>query len=337
MGCTTVAHGMDRWSDRRTSCYAPAVPSPSSPAALRRVRRRILEWYAEAHRDFPWRGITDPYAVLVSEVMLQQTQASRVAQRFPRFIRRFPTAAALAAAPERAVLAEWSGLGYNRRALSLRRTAAVVAATGWPRDPAELERLPAIGRYTARAVASLAFGVPVGVVDTNVRRWLVRRFGLDPAGSDAGPAALQSLADALARPGRGTVAGRGGGVDPRDHGVRRGHLHAAARRRAEAARSGAAAPRATARLASRWRGSPASEAPAGRCAAPSCAAWWRAPTTRSHCASSRHRHRPGVGVPPGAFDDAIGSLEADRLVHRAGPRLRLGPREDAGPPGTIGA
>jgi A/G-specific adenine glycosylase len=145
---------------------------------LAEVRSSLLAWYARDHRDFPWRHTTDPYAVLVSEVMLQQTQASRVAERFPTFMRRFPTAGSLAEASEAEVLAAWSGLGYNRRALALRRAAAAVAREGWPRDLAALERLPGIGPYTARALASLAFGQPVGVVDTNVRRWLVRRFGL---------------------------------------------------------------------------------------------------------------------------------------------------------------
>jgi A/G-specific adenine glycosylase len=159
------------------------------------VRARLLAWYDREHRDFPWRSTRDPYAVLVSEVMLQQTQASRVIPRFDRFMHRFPTATALAEAPPSAVLAEWAGLGYNRRALALRQAATMVVRDGWPADVAGLERLPGIGPYTARAIASLAFGLPAGVVDTNVRRWLLRRFG----GTDA-PSALQSLADALATP-----------------------------------------------------------------------------------------------------------------------------------------
>jgi A/G-specific adenine glycosylase len=128
--------------------------------------------------------------------MLQQTQAARVAERYGRFLARFPTVEALATASPAAVLAEWSGLGYNRRALALRDAAAAVARDGWPRDVDGLERLPGIGPYTARALASLAFDQPVGVVDTNVRRWLVRRFD----GTDA-PRALRRLADALARAG----------------------------------------------------------------------------------------------------------------------------------------
>ena len=179
-------------------CYPRRVPDVIDPPVTRRVRGALLDWYAISHRDFPWRGTTDPYAVLVSEVMLQQTQAARVAGRFPRFMARFPNAASLAAAPAAAVLAEWSGLGYNRRALALHRTAAAVTRDGWPRDVAGLAALPGVGPYTARAIASLAFGVPAGVVDTNVRRWLLRRFGVDDERRR-----LQALADALAAPGRG--------------------------------------------------------------------------------------------------------------------------------------
>jgi A/G-specific adenine glycosylase len=173
-------------------------------SALAQVRSALLTWYATDHRDFPWRHTTDPYAVLVSEVMLQQTQASRVAERFPTFMSRFPTARSLAQASEAEVLAAWSGLGYNRRALSLRRSATEVSRGGWPRGVEAIRRLPGVGPYTARAVASLAFGEPVGVVDTNVRRWLVRRFGL---GADTPPRALQALADALAAAGSATDAG----------------------------------------------------------------------------------------------------------------------------------
>ncbi len=168
---------------------------PSDRRTARSVRHRILDWYAGAARDVPWRRTTDPWAVLVSEVMLQQTQASRVADRFPGFLDRFPTPQAMAAAPTAEVLAAWSGLGYNRRALALHRAGTKLAAEGWPATTDGLETLPGVGRYTARAVAALAFGRPVGAVDTNVRRWLVRRFGL-PAATP--PAHLQAVADALA-------------------------------------------------------------------------------------------------------------------------------------------
>ena len=177
-------------------CYAARVPAAPAPSTLRRIRRSLLSWYAADHRDFPWRQTRDPHAVLVSEVMLQQTQASRVAERFPAFIARFPTAELLASASTADVLAAWSGLGYNRRAIALQRTAVIVARDGWPRDVPGLARLPGIGPYTARAVASLAFDALVGVVDTNVRRWLLRRFG----GPDQ-PRRLQVLSDALAAPG----------------------------------------------------------------------------------------------------------------------------------------
>lgn len=164
---------------------------------LRRVRGALLRWYDVARRDLPWRRTRDPYAVLVSEVMLQQTQAGRVAERFPRFLARFPSVDALAVADPAQVLAEWSGLGYNRRALTLQRTALEVVRAGrWPRHVEGLRRLPGIGPYTSRAIASLAFGEPVGAVDTNVRRWLVRRFAVADR-----PAALQELADALAAAG----------------------------------------------------------------------------------------------------------------------------------------
>jgi A/G-specific adenine glycosylase len=175
------------------------VSADPAPSSLGRVRRSLIHWYATEHRDFPWRETRDPYAVLVSEVMLQQTQASRIAERFPTFMARFPTADSLASASTAAVLAAWSGLGYNRRALALRQSAAVIARDGWPRDVQGLSKLPGIGPYTARAVASLAFDMPVGVVDTNVRRWLLRRFG----GPDE-PRRLQRLSDALAVLGKGT-------------------------------------------------------------------------------------------------------------------------------------
>jgi A/G-specific adenine glycosylase len=159
------------------------------------IRTPLLAWYAASHRDLPWRGTSDPWAVLVSEVMLQQTQASRVTPRFGPFLDRFPTPAAMAEVPEAEVLVAWAGLGYNRRALALRRAAVRITQEGWPRDAAGLERLPGIGRYTARAVASLAFGMRVGPVDTNVRRWLIRRLGLAPTTSAA---RLQAMADELA-------------------------------------------------------------------------------------------------------------------------------------------
>ncbi len=131
------------------------------------MKERLLAWYAAEGRDLPWRKTSDPYAILVSEVMLQQTQASRVAPRWLAWLERWPSAAALAAAAPADVIREWQGLGYNRRALSLLRAAQVVAEHGWPDD---LTELPGVGRYTADAVASFALGRPVLPVDVNVRR-----------------------------------------------------------------------------------------------------------------------------------------------------------------------
>jgi len=134
----------------------------------------ILAWYAAARRDLPWRRTSDPYRILVSEVMLQQTQVARVVPAYEAFLARFPDAAALAAAPAADVLRAWSGLGYNRRALALQAAARAVARDGWPRDLAGLQALPGVGPYTAAAVASFAFGAQAAAVDTNVRRVIER-------------------------------------------------------------------------------------------------------------------------------------------------------------------
>jgi A/G-specific adenine glycosylase len=135
---------------------------------------RLLAWFSEHGRDLPWRRTRDPYAILVSEVMLQQTQAARVVPRYVAWLERWPTVEALAGAPTDAVLRAWQGLGYNRRALNLQRAAREVAANGWPEDLAEL---PGVGRYTADAVACFAFGRAVLPVDVNVRRVLERTGG----------------------------------------------------------------------------------------------------------------------------------------------------------------
>jgi A/G-specific adenine glycosylase len=131
------------------------------------VREELLRWFERHGRNLPWRRTRDPYAILVSEVMLQQTQAARVAPRWVAWLERWPTVDALAGAPTADVLREWQGLGYNRRAVSLQRAAQVVADRGWP---AELTELPGVGPYTAAAVACFAFGREVLPVDVNVRR-----------------------------------------------------------------------------------------------------------------------------------------------------------------------
>jgi A/G-specific adenine glycosylase len=131
------------------------------------VRRLLLDWYAANARPLPWRETCDPYAILVSEVMLQQTQVDRVVPRYLRFLERWPTVEALAEASTGDVIREWQGLGYNRRAVSLHRAARAVAEHGWPED---LTELPGIGPYTAAAVGNFALGREVLPVDTNVRR-----------------------------------------------------------------------------------------------------------------------------------------------------------------------
>src|SRR3954454_12623069 len=143
------------------------------------LRGALLRWYDRERRDLPWRRTRDPYAILVSEVMLQQTQVARVVSRYLEWLERWPTAAQLAAASRAEVLAAWVGLGYNRRALALHAAAAVVARDGWPED---LRTLPGVGPYTAAAVASFAFGAQVAAVDTNARRGAQR---LGRGGPDA--------------------------------------------------------------------------------------------------------------------------------------------------------
>jgi A/G-specific adenine glycosylase len=143
------------------------------PGDLDDLRAALLRWYAGARRDLPWRRTSDPYAILVSEVMLQQTQVARVVPRYLEWLARWPDVAALAAASRADVLAAWVGLGYNRRAVALHEAARVVAARGWPED---LRALPGVGPYTAAAVGSFAFGAPVAAVDTNARR-VAERLG----------------------------------------------------------------------------------------------------------------------------------------------------------------
>jgi A/G-specific adenine glycosylase len=131
------------------------------------VKELLLAWYAASARELPWRRTTDPYAILVSEVMLQQTQAERVVPRYRDWLRRWPSVEALAAASAGEVIVAWQGLGYNRRALNLHRAARHVAEHGWPDD---LTDLPGVGPYTAAAVCNFAFGRDVLPVDVNVAR-----------------------------------------------------------------------------------------------------------------------------------------------------------------------
>lgn len=185
----------------RGSGANPEADGPRAGAPSRRLRGRLLLWYRRNRRDLPWRRLRDPYAVWVSEVMLQQTRAAAVAPRFDRFLRAFPDVAALASAPEEAVLAAWSGLGYYRRARALRDGArAVMERFGGevPADAAALRSLPGVGRYTAGAIASIAFGLEQPALDGNVRRVLSRILGRS-AGGPAGERELWRAAGDLVR------------------------------------------------------------------------------------------------------------------------------------------
>jgi A/G-specific adenine glycosylase len=179
-------------------------------------RRLLLGWYREHARVLPWRGIDDPYATWLSEVMLQQTRVATVIERYREFLTRFPTLQALAAAEENDVLALWSGLGYYRRARMLHRGAQFVVGElhgEMPRTAAELKALQGVGDYTAAAIASIAFGESVAVVDGNVERVLLRLMGLPEERTGQGRARITKAAQALVP----AAAKRGVGNPPGDH------------------------------------------------------------------------------------------------------------------------
>ena len=168
-----------------------AVKGKSMAVESSAIAAPLLAWYARARRDLPWRRSRDPYAVWVSEIMLQQTQVERVRDFFVRFMERFPTVQALAAAREPTVLKHWEGLGYYRRARQLHAAAKqIVAGDGgaFPRSVEGMLSLPGIGRYTAGAVASIAFDLPAPIVEANSRRVIARLVGyaapLDGPGGD---------------------------------------------------------------------------------------------------------------------------------------------------------
>jgi A/G-specific adenine glycosylase len=168
------------------------------------MRRRLAAWYDSARRDLPWRRTRDPYAIALSEIMLQQTQVITVIPYYHRWLQLFPNWSALAAAKEHDVLKAWEGLGYYRRARNLHALAKAVAARGGdlPRTEPELRALPGIGPYTAAAIGSIAFGLPLAVLDGNVMRVLARLFALDD--DIARPqtrAKFQKIADEFLDPG----------------------------------------------------------------------------------------------------------------------------------------
>ena len=178
-------------------------PDQTQQDRLGRIRNGLLGWFKENARDLPWRRTRDPYAILVSEVMLQQTQVDRVLPYYTRFLERFPTVEDLAAAATSDVIRIWSGLGYNRRAVNLQRAArAVVDELGgsFPDDPAALKKLPGIGAYTAGAIAAFAYERDVAFLDTNMRRVISRViFGSESARESN---AIEA-ANALVPPGHG--------------------------------------------------------------------------------------------------------------------------------------
>jgi A/G-specific adenine glycosylase len=173
------SNGLHATSVGRDRYGGPTVASATPETAL-------LRWFAANGRDLPWRKTRDPYAILVSELMLQQTQVARVIPRYLAWLERWPTAAALAEASPAEAIRAWQGLGYNRRAVSLHRAAVRIAADGWPDD---LTELPGVGPYTAAAVRNFAYGEPVLPVDVNVARIL------DRTGHSFGPRCAQALMD----------------------------------------------------------------------------------------------------------------------------------------------
>ena len=198
---------------RRIYWAMPRSPRPSDaieidPKRRREFSRRLRAWFDKHGRDLPWRRTRDPYRVLVSELMLQQTQVSRVVDYYERFLTRFPTITHVAEAPRKEVLRSWAGLGYYARARNLHALARHVTRDGGPipDDPADLRALPGIGAYTAGAVASFAYERRAPLVDTNVARVLHRAFlpTVDPK-SSAGQRAGWSIAEQLLpRSGRAT-------------------------------------------------------------------------------------------------------------------------------------
>ena len=180
------------------ACYSRRL----SPAIRRSFRRKLLAWFAAAKRDMPWRRTQNPYAIWLSEIMLQQTRVAAAEPYYRRFLARFPTVEALAAAPEQDVLAAWAGLGYYSRARNLHKAAKEVAARGsFPRDYDSIRELSGVGDYTAAAIGSIAFGLPHAALDGNVMRVLAR-VTCEPGDIQAKPARdrLRALAQDLLDP-----------------------------------------------------------------------------------------------------------------------------------------
>ncbi len=201
---TARTPGIGSKKDTRTSAAA-REPAPELLSATQHdhFRHKLMSWYSQHARQLPWRGISNPYHTWVSEVMLQQTRVAAVIQHYQAFLQRFPTLVALALAPEDDVLAVWSGLGYYRRARMLHKAAQFIMRERHGKLPAtssELRTLPGIGDYTAAAIASIAFGENISVVDGNVERVLLRITGHPEDGSRATQHLVHALAKSLVPP-----------------------------------------------------------------------------------------------------------------------------------------
>jgi A/G-specific adenine glycosylase len=185
---------------------------PDIPENLTETQQRLLRWYRDNSRDLPWRHTRDPYRILVSEVMLQQTQVDRVIPKYNEFLTTFPTVEALADAPTSDVIRLWSGLGYNRRAVNLQRAAQAVVlehSGSFPKDIDELKRLPGIGPYTAGAIACFAFEQDVGFLDTNIRRLLHRLLiGPEVPDEQRSQREMHEIASKIVPPGKGWTWGQ---------------------------------------------------------------------------------------------------------------------------------
>ncbi len=172
--------------------------------------KQLTQWYKKNHRSLPWRENKDPYRIWLSEVMLQQTTVVAVIPYFEKFLGKFPTVHDLAQAPESEVLEAWAGLGYYSRARNLHKAAKALSHHGFPKTASELLELPGFGPYTSRAVASIAFGEKVGVLDGNVIRVLSRRYGLKLEWwNNQGRTHLQKISDELALLGQADVVNQG--------------------------------------------------------------------------------------------------------------------------------
>lgn len=190
-------------SRRARAAKAGEAPSAQAQAQAQQLHSALLSWYRQGHRDLPWRRTGDPYAIWVSEIMLQQTRVDTVKERFVQFMARFPTVSALAAAPLEEVLALWSGLGYYARARNLHAAAREVAERYGgqvPSDPVAVRELPGIGPYTAGAILSIAFGQQAAILDGNVIRVLSRLFAIDESPEGAARRRYWELSESLLPP-----------------------------------------------------------------------------------------------------------------------------------------